>query len=566
MKNLIAGLCLYVVVILPGWACSYWTPRGTYEIREGQVYYQHSRDSEAMLVEGVDIATFLSNTKYSDAKNGLEKGWFLTDYASDVNHVYYRGQVLEGIDPSKAVFLRQDFSLVSLIEGLERYRAYDGRKDGYLKDDEEVYYRGELIEGANGGNFGWLPEYNAQGNGWDYVRDDQHIYLYGQQVAGDPKTAAEIFHGYYLDADHIYFRGDVLEGALPDSFELPYIASYGGSSYSSVFIVSNGHVFYRNERLPLDGDSFKVLTEVAGDAYVACGAGVFAGSLVMDKNGVYYLHSSGDLELISEVDGSTFELIPRERFRNNGGGMQFASDHNQLYYYWIYERKNFPILTALGLKPLQAYQEVLFLDGKTVDTYYKDGHAIYRDLNIFSTGEAQNIGDVLGIDVETFEVYATLWNAIIFRDKNMYYLRQVTSGSTQFIPLVNSDAKLMCLEKDHLCLLDAETLYFVFDDGTMKQIQVNVQELHCARGGYLYSGPLAAYSENGVCFDDAYYFSNGESCAFSTMSSHYLAQHEKWYKPHDFSMQYAMTEDELEAMRLRSLERVSTQRKPFLLE
>lgn len=120
-----------------------------------------------------------------------------------------------------------------LIDGLNQYFS-DGdwnKADGYLKDNEHVFYNGQLLTGANGASFKWLPSYGrGYSLSFDYARDDQHIYMYGQKVAGNPLTAYEIGYGYYLDDQHIYFRGDVLEGALPDDFK-----------FMGVFIISNGY-------------------------------------------------------------------------------------------------------------------------------------------------------------------------------------------------------------------------------------------------------------------------------------------------------------------------------------
>ncbi|RUS65726.1 hypothetical protein CUZ56_02571 [Saezia sanguinis] len=563
MKKILILICCLIGYAAPVWACSVAGPSVRYEVKDGQVYYQQDYQSEPVLVEGADVATFISNRMYSNNLTEFEKRWNFTHYASDTNHVYYRGRVLEGVNSEQAVLLEENLLDVYITEGMEQFSDYDG----YLKDNELVYYRGRLLEGADGGSLGWMPMYQRNPNSLSYVRDQYHIYFYGQKVAGDPKTAFALHHGYYLDAQHIYFRGKILEGASPDAFE--QLTVPGGHGWPSVFIVSNKRVFYRGDQLPLDADSFEVLDIFSGPDYVTCGGGTYAGSLLKDRNGVYILHADGRLEHQSAIDAATFQLIPKERFPDKRWiAMQWAVDQHQMYYYWSYKTNNREgrsmVLHILSLTPQKTNQEKLFLDERVIDTYYKDGQSIYRDEDIFSTWKIQNMGEELGIDVKTFDTYATLLSAVIFKDNNMFYLRAASKGSTELITLAPSDAKLVCLEKSHLCLLKGNTLYFVSDDGRVNQTQVNTTKLHCVEGGRLYSGPLTAYSENGVCFDDKqYYQPNGQKQVFSN-GSYRLDRNNEWYNAHDYSLQYAVTEDELEKIRLRSLERLHIERQPFL--
>lgn len=569
MKKILILLYCFIFGITPAWACSYFTPHGRYEVREGQVYYQHDRESASMLVDGADITTFVGVGAYSDDATELEKKWNFTDYASDANHVFYRGKLLEGIDPTTSVLLEENMLNVYITEGMERL----SRDDGYLKDDDIVYYRGRLLEGADGGSLDWMPLYQRDKEALDYVRDQYNIYYYGDKVAGDPKTAFALHHGYYLDAQHIYFRGRVLEGASPDAFEQLAISYSNGYKWPSVFIVSNNRVFYKNDQLPLDAGSFKILDTFSGPDYVACGGGTYAGSLLKDSNGIYILHSDGRLERQLEIDAATFELIPQEKFPDKRWiGMQWAVDQHRMYYYWGYKTDNREDrsmnIHTLDLVPRKTYQEKLFLDERQIDTYYRDGQSIYRDLNIFSTWQIQNIGKELGVDTETLDVYATLWRAVVFKDKDMFYLRAAEKDSTEFVRLVSSDAKLVCLERSHLCLLKGDTLYFVFDDGQIKQTQINAAQLHCVQGGRLYGGPLARYSEKGVCFDNkSYYQQNGCGQVFSDNSHYALARNNtshNFYKMHDYFLIYAVTEAELEQIRQRSLERVHIEHQLFL--
>lgn len=236
MKKIVVFICCFMGCLASAWGCSYFMQSGSYVISDGEVYYRHDRDSEPILVEGADVSTFLSNAGYrykevkvttatgdveryySDGKITFPEdqlfehfdliiGWYDSNYASDAVHVYYKGKMLRGLDSAQAVFLKDQHGDGRTIEGIEQPRL---TRDGYVKDYEEVYYHGNLLEGANGKQLRWMPLYQKEHTGKYYVMDDQQIYFYGSKVAGNPRSAFELKDGYYLDDKHIYFRGDVL--------------------------------------------------------------------------------------------------------------------------------------------------------------------------------------------------------------------------------------------------------------------------------------------------------------------------------------------------------------------
>lgn len=538
MKKILVLACCFFSYLMPAWGCIASGPvRGTYEIKDGQVFYSKPYDRNNLVFIETADATSLTYLNGEGPSTYEEMKWYFTDYVLDNNHVYYQGQVLEGINPAQAVLLEQRFDQIVLIDSIDQYVSQENRKklDGYLKDNERVYYYGQLLQGVNGAHFGWLPFYNGNHRRYnhDYAHDDQHIYLYGQKVAGDAKTAQEISYGYYLDANHIYFRGEVLEGATPDAFEL-----------KGVFIISNGHVYYQGKQLPLDVSSFEVLKNVHGNPIIGCGGTTYAGSFIKDHNGIYLLQASGDLKRLEGVDAATFKIDE---------GENWAADKQQMYLYW--KSGNTVEISALKLKPQQAYLENIKLDDLRVIAFYKDDHSLY--LSRMSASGAKNLEDLLKGDAKTFGIYAALLRAVIFRDKTGFYLARVTSypRDAELIKVVNGNAKLVCLEANHLCLLSGNMLYYIFDDGTVEQTPVYGKDLQCIQGNRLLPTSLDMRTSEGkaMCFDRRYFYNRGE-------------REEMYSGGYDEALSYAVTAEQLEQKRVESLKRVNIEHKPLSIE
>lgn len=516
MKKLWLLLCSFVWGMPLVWACSAATPdRGWYKIENGQVFYQQSCQNSWLLLEGADAASLLSIDWYSygvyaelAAEHGVElssrdpyKPLYFSDYVSDVNHVYYQGHVLEGLNPSQVVFLWQRFDEMVLIDSVNQYFSNNdwNREDGYLKDNEYVFYNGQLLAGANGASFEWLPFYRREYSLYsDYARDDHHIYMYGKKVAGDPLTAYEIGYGYYLDDQHIYFRGGVLEGALPDDFKL-----------MGVFIISNGHVYYRAEQLALDAASFQVLKYIEGSSVIGCGGTTYGGSFVQDQNGVYALDVAGTLTRLHQIEENDLD--------------------GQAVY---------------------VHKEIVWPIRGAASVFYTDGHIYY-----FFSNTAKGSGTLEGLlagDSATFDTYAALTCRIVFHDQTGVYISGRYFGQT-LVKVVSGDVLLMCLEAEHLCLLSDDVLYYVFDDGTVEQMQVNAQDLQCVQSDALLSPSLAAHTSQGMCFDRDYFYNRGERQAM------YAGGYEE-------ALAYAMTAETLEEKRLESLRSINVKREPLLIE
>lgn len=534
MKKMLTMACILFAGVSSAWACSYRSPYGKYKIQDKQVFYQGPSKNGSIVIEGADITSFQGNKRFPDRKDEEKRNWFLTFYASDVNHVYYKGEKLGKLEPSKTVILYDQHADGTSVEGFENVEDHKFNDDGYAKDDYSVFYRGALIKGANGAQFDWMPKHSSLKFHSYYTRDDQHIYFYGQKVAGNPKTALELGDGYYFDDQHIYFRGDILKGAFPDAFEK-----------KAGLVVSNGYVFFKNEGLPLDGNSFEELNHVS---IGGCLSDSQSANILKDKNGVYLLNYSGEvlhsdykLKKLDVLDPASFRLIQEEKYGINNWG----ADYQQVYYLPYFSEKDVQIVP---MNPQQAYQEKYTLDAREGNIFYRDDHGIY---NTYSP-EEKSFSESWGMNPQALQPFATLWEAILFKDDRSYYLKSLSKHPPKYEKLADSKAALVCLEKDFLCLLEGDSLYYVFDDGSIIKNQVeNGEKLRCVKGDLLLPCNMKKYNEPGLCLDSEYIYEKDKRKKIYSYT-------------YDELLPYVYSNDELEKLRLRSLERLHVERKPFL--
>lgn len=116
--------------------------------------------------------------------DGVETGW-----ARDAEQVYRRGEPVLGADPTT----------FALFEENTRW----GR------DRNTVFFGQTAIDGSDPATFELL---NGATDGW--ARDAERVYRDGDRVDGlDSATFELLDAGYYLDANSLYYEGEVVEGA-----------------------------------------------------------------------------------------------------------------------------------------------------------------------------------------------------------------------------------------------------------------------------------------------------------------------------------------------------------------
>lgn len=175
------------------------------------------------ILEGVDPGTVqiryfpeTSGTYILEDKNGLycndeeiedadpdtfklymvsERDW----YAKDKNHVFSPCEKIEGMDPTTVNMINYD----------------------YMKDKDHVYFRNEILEGADPATFTYFDD-NLEKiclGGEDYLVDEFPFAQYEQCKKERTSDMMREYHLRYMkDKNHVYFVGEIVEGADPGTF------------------------------------------------------------------------------------------------------------------------------------------------------------------------------------------------------------------------------------------------------------------------------------------------------------------------------------------------------------
>jgi len=289
---------------------------GHYLNKEEQQMYFHDHEGTFNLPEGVDIASFeiidkwyKKNNRYAKDKNRVYIGEYIIEdadpktfeididpmnimygyrHAKDKNHVYLLGNILEDLSPQNLVFHSQDvvsdgihvYYLLERLEGADArsFRTFDydwyGDKshlwkrskfisegdpntfivinDRYAKDKNTVYFdfEGTPLEGCNAETIEILD--------YEYMKDDQHVYLNGQIIADAIPTSFKILDSskhISKDKDHVFWEFKIVSEADALSFR-----SIEGRwiDYKHIFVFEGG----KNTILPLPTSDVNALDEI----------------------------------------------------------------------------------------------------------------------------------------------------------------------------------------------------------------------------------------------------------------------------------------------------------------
>lgn len=221
--------------------------RSGYHVRGGVIWFLPNWTSEPFVVKDADLATF---------QFPLPKGTE-ADYARDAKHVFLRGRVLAGADPTtfevlegpfardaKSVFLGDQvfcddaphFERVSINfvkNGHSVYRLqnngqaetisddvanfrqiHDDEWHSYCADSTHVFVNGNVIADAD------LRSFKVLGEG--YAQDARQTFYFDQPMppGTDAGSLTPLAGGYAKDQARAYYLGKVLPGADAASFEI----------------------------------------------------------------------------------------------------------------------------------------------------------------------------------------------------------------------------------------------------------------------------------------------------------------------------------------------------------
>lgn len=202
-------------------------------------------------------------------------------YAKDKKNVYYKDDILIGADTES-------------IEIVARY-------NGYIKDKDHVYYEGKLVNGADPKTFEALS-YSL------YSKDRKNVYFENKKIIGiDVKTFEIIEKNYAKDKKSVYFQGQKLNGSDPKTFK-------PCDPFFSLYSKDKRYVYYRDVIVRgADPNTLKLLATQVVDSQKY----EFRSEYISDRSSVYFKEK----EIIG-VDTETFEVL----------NSSLSRDKNDFYY------------------------------------------------------------------------------------------------------------------------------------------------------------------------------------------------------------------------------------------
>ncbi len=164
------------------------------------------------------------------------------EYAKDIAHIYFYG--FTGVEHAQVQRLlcdKETFKILAYPYSKDATSVfYRGRqiknahaptfkilKNGYAIDNDAVYYETAKIGDANPTYFAPLAVNDSIVNEFSYAKDNQTVFLGKKKIKdADGKTFRVLGLGYGCDSHHIFYKTNIVTGAIPESFKI-YEHGYG---------------------------------------------------------------------------------------------------------------------------------------------------------------------------------------------------------------------------------------------------------------------------------------------------------------------------------------------------
>lgn len=256
------------------------------------------------------LSTFptLTENLLDDAKPGsfqvlCESVSDISAYAKDADHVYFRGDTLEGADPQTFMPL---------------YNADGSCRDYYAKDSQHVYYARDIISNRPASFVPMSPEE-------DLFSDGVNTFRWGELVASTTSQGTSILvdlqgrtSGYSKDSSLVYFETgpdhyEVVQGADVQTFTVLTCGVAPGDDGCETFYAKDKNRAYIDNKV-WEG------VDLATLAYVG-------GNVMKDANHVYYANYLDDPSCVAckEADSATFVYLGMGTYAG------YFKDKNQVY-------------------------------------------------------------------------------------------------------------------------------------------------------------------------------------------------------------------------------------------
>lgn len=173
----------------------------------------------------------------------------------------------------------------------------------------------------------------------------------------------DLGYSHTIDSQHVYFCGNIIEGADAATFTTATTGWYS----QGIYYKDNNHV-YRNDS---DNCSSTILTWADPETFE-----VLLNNYIKDKDSVYYM-VDGE---INGADSATFNVL------NCDGCWGYAKDQNTVYYAGVKINDSDPTTFEV-------------LNNK----YSKDKNYVYHEHSTTNVNDSQTVDKVAGADATTFE-------------------------------------------------------------------------------------------------------------------------------------------------------------------
>lgn len=244
-------------------------------------------------------------------------------FAQDKKYYYNNGEIIHNknefngiLKPSDSIYAVDDTSIYALVQrptGHKYYKIENSDADTFeiidtprikqylAKDRNNIYYHGNIVEGADPKSFELIPN-------TDFAKDNENLFFNNKMIKNsDPKTFELLDHeSYAKDRNNIYHNGSIIEGADIKSFEFIKIADPKTFKLveQGLYVKDINNVYFRRSIIEnADPKSFELIRNT---------------KFGKDNKNVFY-----ETNMLENADPKTFEVLELN---------PYAKDINNVYY------------------------------------------------------------------------------------------------------------------------------------------------------------------------------------------------------------------------------------------
>jgi hypothetical protein len=217
---------------------------GKYKKKHGKMYYSYWASAGNQVeyeVEGADLKSFK-----------VLESLPVKIYAADKNHVYWRGRVIENADGATFRPLNREYSVDGkhIFNGAKVLSTSDPQtfrilEDEYVLDCDSVYFQGKVISGADSKTFTTIGHY--------YGKDKNAVYNSGRisseisdpetfRLLAAPEKKGKGWPGFFDDADYQYLWGCDKDYYYREGRKID------SADYSTFTLLDDGYGHYARDR------------------------------------------------------------------------------------------------------------------------------------------------------------------------------------------------------------------------------------------------------------------------------------------------------------------------------